>query len=239
MQQRIALAQAPPDPPVPAATWLKDLADVKVSSDSDLSDFLYVTYLESIESIPLGSHKGIAYFLRTCKDDIPERGSISLTPLERMRGTSEFVKSYEYDRLPTGGYVGPRPDLRYGFGLGALMSQPNTPSGNTEKPPLEETGFFVVCNAIDKSIWVTFDYTPFRQANSEFRVEPLPPTWGLLPEDDSLQIGTMRISLPEWWKKTPLKFTSGDPFSVFPTCSWQLISKPAVAREYLELLPTD
>jgi hypothetical protein len=213
-----------------------------------LAKFLDTTYFGDVEPVPFGSHNGVAYFLDTAQDDIPGRGLISLTHLDRMRGTSDYVKSYEFEILPNS--RGLRPNLRYGFGLGPLMHRPvevegarkdeggdGGRGGGEGEPDLESTGFFVIYNAVDRSIWVTVDFKPFVNAATEFRTDPLPSTWGLIPEDEKLQIGTTRISQANWWKSDPLVATGGDPFAVFPPCGWQMISKPAVLSEYLEWLP--
>lgn len=186
---RQALANSGSSEPYKSDQWLRELAELDVTSETAVYDFLMKTYVGNTEPIPVGTHKGVSYFIKTEKDRIPTRGSISLTPLESMRGSSDYVKSYEFDLLPGGG--GPRPDFRYGFGVGRLVYIPD------ENSYAQDAGFFVVFNIIDKSIWIVVDMQPFRNADTEFRRTPLPPTWGLLPEDYEKQIGLMRISQPE------------------------------------------
>lgn len=175
--------------PYKSDQWLRQLAGLDVTSEAAVYDFLMKTYVGNTELIPVGAHKGVSYFIETAKDQIPTRGNISLTPLESMRGSSDYVKSYEFDLLPDGG--GPRPDFRYGFGVGRLVYIPDKNSY------AKDAGFFVVFNIVDKSLWIAVNMQPFRNADTEFRRTPLPPTWGLLPEDYEKQIGLMRISQPE------------------------------------------
>jgi len=172
-----------------SADWLQELAHLDATSEAALCSFLAKTILGDVEPIPLGTHKGVSYFIETGSVGIPQRANISLTPLDRMRGVSDYIKSYEFELLPDGG--GPRPDFRYGFGLGYLVYKAN---GNSYP---EYAGFFTVYNIVDKSIWIVVDMEPFENASTAFRIDPLPSTWGLLPGDNDKQIGIMRISQSE------------------------------------------
>jgi hypothetical protein len=178
-----------PSQPLKSESWLQALANLDATSEEALSEFLATTYSSDIEPIPVGVHNGLPYFIGTSQVNIPQRPSISLTPLERMRGVSDYVKSYEFELLPNGG--GPRPDFRYGFGLGKLLYRKDKTS------PPNDAGLFVVFNVLDKSVWIVVDMGPFVNADTEFRTDPLPSTWGLLPKDDDRQIGMMRISQSE------------------------------------------
>jgi hypothetical protein len=172
-----------------AEEWLQRLGSLDATSEPDLFEFLSNTYVGSVEAIPLGSHEGVSYFVQTGVDSIPQRSSISLAPLDRMRGVSNAVKSYEFQLLPDGS--GSRPDLRYGFGLGSLRYRKEDSSF------LENAGFFVVFNILDKSVWIMVDMIPFQTADTEFHTEPLPIKWGMLQKDEEKQIGLMRVSQHE------------------------------------------
>eukprot|EP01097_Dermamoeba_algensis_P007465 TRINITY_DN4706_c0_g1_i1.p1 TRINITY_DN4706_c0_g1~~TRINITY_DN4706_c0_g1_i1.p1 ORF type:complete len:237 (+),score=2.54 TRINITY_DN4706_c0_g1_i1:79-789(+) len=206
---------AKPSQPLKSDSWLQALACLDATSEEALSEFLATTYTSDIELIPVGVHNEIPYFIRTSHVNIPQRSSISLKPLKRMRGVSDYVKSFDFTLPPGGG--GPRPDFRYGFALGRLVYRRDKNSATSD------AGFFVVFNVLDKSVWIAVDMEPFVNADIEFRTEPLPSTWGLLPKDDERKIGTMRISQSKWWKKNPPVLVNSDPFVTYPSYYWQLV----------------
>lgn len=60
---------------------------------------------------------------------------------------------------------------------------------------MEDTGCYVICNAVDKSIWVAFDFEPYDETGNINSVHPecgVP--YGELPVDtQKMVIGVMRL----------------------------------------------
>lgn len=71
-------------------------------------------------------------------------------------------------------------DLHYGFGLGRLYHK-----SSFKMAHMEDTGFYVLCNAVDKSIWIAFDFEPYGETGE---IKPVQPEYGnpygRLPEDN-------------------------------------------------------
>lgn len=103
-------------------------------------------------------------------------------------------------------------DLIYGFCLGRLFHRPTTSSPATWDN-LDDTGFYILCSAIDKSIWAAFDFEPITEVGEKRTVRPEYERYGQLPNDRSnLVIGAQKLFGREWTARVPLTLDGGDPF---------------------------
>lgn len=105
-------------------------------------------------------------------------------------------------------------DLKYGFGVGRLHSRSVTES---KTPPiareLDDAGFYIVCSAIDKSIWAIFDFEPQIEIDDYITIDPRTSPYGTLQNDtEDLVIGVQKLFGSEWLTKTPFALDGGDPF---------------------------
>lgn len=116
-------------------------------------------------------------------------------------------------------------DLKYGIGLGRLYHKiPNAVH-------MEDIGFYVICNAVDKSIWVAFYFEPYGETGD---INPVHPeygdSYGELPVDtQTMVIGVMRLFRKDWTAKKPLSLDGGDPFrnGAGTPLACKLFAKPA------------
>ncbi|KAI9889058.1 MAG: hypothetical protein M1814_005847 [Vezdaea aestivalis] len=115
--------------------------------------------------------------------------------------------------------------LLYGFCIGRLYHK--LPGAVWR----EDTGFYVICNAVDKSIWVAFDFEPDAETGD---IQPVRPehgeAYGLLPNDDqNLVIGIQMLFDKGWTARKPLMLDLGDPFQDAPhgPLPYRLVARPA------------
>lgn len=206
--------------------YIDQLANLDLDENS-IATFVGSSSLNDYPPVPLGSHAGTSFFLKPTGDRLSRVAKISLTPLERMRETSQYVCKFDLTALP--GSISARPGLRYGFQLGVLMHRPADSSSNSPTTDLEFSGFDILLNIVDRSVWITVDYSPW--TDGYFRFDT-PAVWGLLP-GMTVQVGTMRISQVEWWTRGII--ANGDPLTTYPPASWRIEGKPAVVSEYEDL----
>ena len=57
-------------------------------------------------------------------------------------------------------------DLDYGFGIGRLHHK------RLDASQTQDAGFYILCNAVDKSIWVAFDFEPYGETGDVNQVKP-------------------------------------------------------------------
>ena len=100
---------------------------------------------------------------------------------------------------------------------------------------MEDTGFHVLCNAVDKSIWAAFDFEPYGETGD---INPVQPEngdlYGRLPEDkQNMVIGIMRLFGKEWTAKNPLWLDGGDLFDngAGTPLACKLVARPAFVRQ--------
>lgn len=95
-------------------------------------------------------------------------------------------------------------NLVYGFGLGRLFHRP-TASSPATWDNLDDTGFYILCSATDKSIWAAFDFTPITETGERRTVQPeYGDQYGRLPNDRSNSaIGVQKLFGREWTAKIP------------------------------------
>ena len=103
-------------------------------------------------------------------------------------------------------------DLIYGLCLGRLFHRPTTSSPATWDN-LDDTGFYIRCSAIDKSIWAAFDFEPMTEIGEKRTVRPEYQVYGRLPNDRSnLVIGAQKLFGREWTARVPLTLDGGNPY---------------------------
>jgi hypothetical protein len=155
---------------------------------------------------------------------VPLNDNLNMTPLDT--GVSNTIMAYQ--SIPISGTTGGIPALKFGLGLGKLMRN-ETQSATVAPAPtdLRYAGFYVLLNAVDRSMWIAIDWFPLDDYLNSEELDADIDDWGRLRGDDRLQIGVMRISQDQWEKTTPLSVASGDPFGVYPAMGCRLEAKPA------------
>ncbi len=105
---------------------------------------------------------------------------------------------------------------------------------------MEDTGFYVICNAVDKSIWVAFDFEPIAETGE---IAPVWPEYGYaygkLPRDtQNMVIGIMRIFGREWTARRPLFLKGGDPLQngAGTPLACRLVAKQALIPDVLNAI---
>ncbi|KAL9043873.1 MAG: hypothetical protein Q9214_002953 [Letrouitia sp. 1 TL-2023] len=222
------------------------------------------------EPVPVGMHDGVQYFIKISAEALHEDSSSTAIPpaktgdifygisayktkniLGGLRRGGQYRTTYLISRSPAAsedyfhGIFAPEArsgpvghtmttDLKYGFGLGRLHY---TISNVAD---MEDTGFYVICNAVDKSIWVAFDFEPYGKTGE---IDPVRPehgdTYGELPWDtDGMVIGIMRLFSKEWTANKPLSLDGGDPFlnGAGTRLACKLVAKPAFVVDVLNAI---
>ena len=249
-------------PPVmqPSA-FLTALAHLNTANPDILQDFLDATQVQSMANlpkpVPIGTHDGIPYFIKISDKAIhhsaaipPARESevfygISAYEAKSVLGGQSTTTDLDYGSPANSGddFYGISAseaknvslgqtittDLNYGIGLGRLYHKiPNAVD-------MEDTGFYVICNAVDKSIWVAFDFEPYGETGD---INPVHPeygdTYGELPVDtQKMVIGVMRLFRKDWTAKKPPSLDGGDPFcdGAGTPLACKLVAKPAFVAD--------
>lgn len=190
-----------PLPPVmqPSA-FLTALADLNTANPDILQDFLVATQARSSvnlpKPVPIGTHEGIQYFIKISDKAVDQDSSSAPIPPAKTDEVFYGISTYEAKSvfggqsttdldhgLPTKsgddfygisvseGKIVPvgqtiTTDLNYGFGLGRLYHK------ISNSVHMEDTGFYVICNAVDKSIWIAFDFEPYGETGDINPVHP-------------------------------------------------------------------
>lgn len=211
---------------------LEDLAAVNTMNPDKLQDFLLATQVQPSANLPecihIGSHYGVQYFVKSSDVEIPqdlpsggrpsaeENGFAGIRPTDDdsssvgtpSSGEAELYSgmlAFTARSIPSGN---PKDiELSYGFSIGRLYHK------MPDSLPPQDTGFFVVCNAFDKSIWVAFDFEPYGKTGD---IEPVRPEYGdpygQLPGDKEVVIGIQKLFSGDWTAKKPFSLDHGDPF---------------------------
>ena len=249
--------------------FLTALAALNTANPDDLQDFLDATQAQYSANlpkpIPIGRHNGIQYFIKSSDKAIHEDfGSAAISPAKAgdvFYGISTYeaksisggqstttdpdygspaesghdffgISTSEAKSVPLGQTI--TTDLNYGFGLGRLYHKTST------MPYMEDTGFYVICNAVDKSIWIAFDFEPYGETGDLKPVQPeYGDPYGRLPRDpQEMVIGIMRLFTKEWTAKKPLSLDGGDPFSsgAGTPLACKLVAKPAFVADVLNAI---
>jgi hypothetical protein len=142
------------------------------------------------------------------------------------------MSTYEAKSISMGQTV--KMNLKYGFGLGRLYHK------ISNEVYMEDTGFYVICNAVDKSVWVAFDFESMAETGE---IDPVWPeygqAYGKLPRDtQNMVIGIMRIFGPEWTARRPLSLNDGDPFKngAGNPLACRLVAKEALIPDVLNVI---
>ncbi|MCJ1344923.1 hypothetical protein MMC31_003128 [Peltigera leucophlebia] len=272
IQQKIdALPKSsqPLPPAMQPSAFLKALADLNTANPDILQDFLDATQAQSSANlpkpIPIGTHDGIQYFIKSSDKAVHEDSSSAAIPPAKTGEVFYGISTYEAKSVlggqstttdldyglpansgddfygisaakakssPVGQTI--TTDLNYGFGLGRLYHKiPNAAD-------MEDTGFYIICNAVDKSIWVAFDFEPYGETGD---INPVKPEYGHpygeLPVDtQKMVIGIMRLFRKGWTAKKPLSLDGGDPFrnGAGTPLACKLVAKPAFVADVLNAI---
>ena len=244
-----------------ASEFLTVLANLNTAEPEDLQDFLDATQAGSSaylpKPIPIGTHDDVQYFIKSSDktihqntafatisparaddifDDISTYQAKSVSGGQSMTTDPDFgspaesgddiygISTSEAKSVPIGQSI--TTDLHYGFGLGRLYHKSSSKAAH-----MEDTGFHVLCNAVDKSIWVAFDFEPYGETGDINPVQPeYGDPYGRLPGDkQNMVIGIMRLFGTEWTAKNPLSLDGGDPFGngTGTPLACRLVARPA------------
>lgn len=246
--------------------FLTALATLDTTNPDALQDFLVATQGRSNlpEPVPVGMHDDIQYFIKICDKALHEGSSSAAVPpaktgdifdgisayeaksvlgrqparshvsCDSLAASKDFIRTLasEVESLPVGQTM--TTDLKYGLGLGRLCYEYSV------EADMEDTGFYVICNAVDKSIWVAFDFEPFGETGKINSVRPeFGNRYGKLPLDaDDMVIGIMRLFSKEWTAKKRLSLDGRDPFcdGAGTPLACRLVAKPAFVADVLDAI---
>ena len=160
---------------------LIDLADVNTADPDALQDFLDATQAQPSANlpkpVPIGMYDGVQYFIKISDKTVHQDPSSAAIPPAKIGDVFYGISAYEAKSISGGQFtktelhhgspaksrdddygistseakgvtVGQTvtTDLNYGFGLGRLYHK------LSNQADMEDTGFYVICNAVDKSI---------------------------------------------------------------------------------------
>ncbi|MCJ1394355.1 hypothetical protein MMC18_007233 [Xylographa bjoerkii] len=236
----IAAVAQPAAPQMDATQFLKALATLDLTKPDNLTTFLNQTQAQDIPNlpkpVPLGSHDGIQYFLKSNGKAFPVKTS-AVPPNTKPTDWYPGIFTYSATHAVTG--VSLALDLKYGFSLGRLLYKPAESTPPTEA---EDAGFYLLCNAVDKSIYAAFDFLPYAETGDiapVYSEEGWP--YGQLPGDKSkLVVGVMKVFGKEWTVKQPPSLDGGDPFRTGSGAGTPLpakvVGRPALLAEVLKAI---
>ena len=213
--------------PIPAKEYMERLAALDFGEADDIDDFRSDTCFDRTDAIPLGQRDGHAYFLLPAEETVPRMESSTQEPGDH--DLSSVISQYQRVDLPqtTQDII---PELKYGFGIGKIVHR----LVDETLDDYEDTGFYVLANALDKSIWIAIDWFPLGPDSAPTSLEGSR-DWGMLPGYDNIQVGVMKISQDNWAEKRPLTIV-GDTFFTNPIYRCRLERRPAVHEEFQEAL---
>jgi hypothetical protein len=227
-------------PPPPFKWFLTNLAALDTAYPDAIEDFVCdftCLYKEDYpKPIPIGTHDGVQYFINV-SDEVPplDASSAGVPPPDvgDIFYGADFhpvVNAYEAKSISTGKIV--EMDLRYGIGIGRLYHK------TSEAASMEDTEFYVICNAVDKSLWVSFDFEPRTETGDIYEYSPeTGEPYGKLPQDTQhMMIGIMRLFGPEWTRRRPLSLEGGDPFRHGTPLACRLVAKRALVPDVVETI---
>lgn len=249
--------------------FLTALADLNTANPDILQDFLDATQARSsanlLKPVPIGTHDSIQYFIKSSDKTVHQDSSSAAIPPAKTGDVFYGISTYEAQSISGGqstttdlDYGSPAEsgddfygisaseaqsvpvgqtittDLNYGFGLGTLYHK------SSNAADMEDTGFYVICNAVDKSIWVAFNFEPYGETGDINPVQPeYGDPYGVLPLDtQNMVIGIMRLFSKEWTAKKPLSLDGGDPFrnGAGTPLACKLVAKPAFVADVLNAI---
>lgn len=226
--------------------FLESLAPLDIIDLNSFQDFIDATQIQPSDNlpicVPIGSHEGVQYFIKSSDITIPQDDGSDGTPLteddevhsiwsdpEPRNLLFSGISCFEARTVLGGTTI--TTDLEYGFGIGRLYHK--TPNASR----MQDTGFYVICNAVDKSIWVAFDFEPYGETGDMYQVKPEHGNpYGQLPGDKTnIEIGAQKLFTKDWKTRRPYSLNNGDPFTSgagqpLPT---KLIAKPACVTDVI------
>ena len=256
-------------PKMQPSEFLTALADLNTANLDILQDFLDATQARSSANlpkpIPIGTHDSIQYFIKSSDKTVHQDFSPAAIPPAKTSDVFYGISTYEAKSIlgdqstttdldygspaesgddsygiwvseaksvPVGQTI--TTDLNYGFGLGRLYHK------SSNAADIEDTGFYVICNAVDKSIWVAFDFEPYGETGDINPVRPDygDPYGGLPLDTQKMVIGIMRLFTSEWTARKPLSLDGGDPFrnGAGTPLACKLVAKPAFVADVLNAI---
>lgn len=256
----------PIQPGMQPSKFLKALAELNTANPDTLQDFLNATQVwpsaNLPKPIPIGTHDSIQYFIKVSDKTVHQDSSSAAIPTREVfygiftyetlsilrsqsttthldydslaKNADDSYESFvsEAERVPLGQTI--ITDLKYGFGIGRLYHK------TSKAADMEDTGFYVICNAVDKSIWIAFDFEPYGETGDINLIQPeYGDPYGTLPLDtQKMVIGVMRLFTKEWTARKPLSLDDGDPFcngaGIPLTC--KLVAKSAFVADVLNAI---
>lgn len=195
-------------------------------------DVIINKYSSCPKLVPIGTHDGISYFIK-CSDKSFEDSSDTLSQADISQTIFPGIAIYEAKSVLIG--LSPQTittELKYGFDLGRLYHKLSNAND------VKDTGFYVICNAIDKSICTAFDFETEYETGEIDLVQPeYGEPYGELPLDtQKMKIGIMRLLTKEWTAKKPLSLNDGDPFRNGTPLACKLVGKPAFEAVLLDVI---
>ena len=149
--------------------YLQQLASLDFEISNKVDTFLHRTQAQHIpnlpQSIPLGIHEDTAYYLKSTGVFMPlDYSSLPLdpNPTDYDPGLFAISATHAITQVPF-----PLVDLEYGLLLGRLFFKSTSAPEHTE---LEDAGFYIITNAVDKSIWCAFDFDPYAAETGDIRI---------------------------------------------------------------------
>ena len=244
--ETLRAATKPAPPKLQPREYLDLLATVDTANPREVENFLVATQSKPWDNlpelIPIGSHAGVQYFIHSCDQEIQQDWSAisgakhdpELFPDVSRPSKQDASKLYPGMSHYTAKQYGTDTpsDLSYGFGLGRLHHQ------LPHNPDTDDAGFYVILNAVDKSIWIAFDFEPFAETGGVDTVRPeYGHEYGRLPGDEQM-IGVQRLFGGEWRLQRPYELDRGDPFAsgAGRPMATRLLAKPAVFGEVVEAI---
>ena len=172
----------PIPPAMQASEFLRALADLNNTAPEDLQDFLDATQARSSAYLPkptpIGTHDGVQYFIKSSDETIHQDTTSATISPARTSDIFDDISIYKAKSVSGGQSTTTDPDFgspaesgddiygistsktknipisqsittdfHYGFDLRRLYHKSSSTATH-----IEDTGFHVLCNAIDKSI---------------------------------------------------------------------------------------
>jgi hypothetical protein len=143
------------------------------------------------------------------------------------------INAYEAKSISTGKIV--KMNLRYEIDIEKLYHK------TSEAASMEDTEFYVICNAVDKSLWISFDFEPRTETDDIYEYSPKTgEPYEKLPQNTQhMMIGIMRLIGPEWTRRRPLSLKRGDPFRHGTPLACRLVAKRALIPDVIEAIKTE
>ena len=150
------------------------------------------------EAIPIGKHGTLSYFIE-CTDDVMVGGKVT-TEESSFPGTFYSIREFHPQPIPSGDQM--QCPLEYGFTLGRLFHQ------GPDDPTPDDSGFYVLCNLIDKSIWIAFNFRPIDAITcGPIIIAPeRGHEWGYLPDRTKTDIGALQLFDGQWTSRMLEKY---------------------------------